>query len=81
MNYTTQQWQMIDSIPDRDLAKLMDKLTKTKLVPGSDWYQLCCINIQWNERQFMTKKQKRWVACLVLDHWDDLEVLMETYYI
>lgn len=79
MNYTKQQWDLIDSIPVNDLAKYLDKLSRTKLVPGSDWYQLCCINVQWRERKFMTVKQRRWATCLLLDKWDELSALMETY--
>jgi len=81
MKYTTEQWAMIDSIPQSDLARYMNKLSKTKLVGGSDWYQLCCINVQWREKKYMTAKQRRWATCLLLDKWDELSALDEIFHI
>ena len=81
MNYTKQQWDLIDSIPASDLAGYLDKLSRTRLIGGSDWYQLCCINVQWRDRKFMTIKQRRWATCLLLGVWDELSALIETFHI
>ena len=81
MDYTTQEWRMIDSIHVTVLASYKDKQRRTRLVGGSAWYQLCCINVQWREKKYMTTKQRRWATCLLLDNWDELSALIETYYI
>jgi len=62
-------WELVDSIPIQSVIEITDILTKTRVLPGTDWIQACSILHQYKTQQFMTDKQRRWLVMLAVGYW------------
>ena len=80
-------WPLVDSLQqNQTIIHLLDKLTKTRLLHGSEWFQLCSIVNQWRTERFLTTKQWRWSILLLAANYhrmtehEELEELRSTLY-
>ena len=68
-------WYTLDHLENDKLHLWgMRMLKKKYIVQGKNFNKVCGVLTDWENKNFWTKKQKRYLAMMIISNWDDVSL-------